>query len=260
MKSFNRKLMRENEFKRLVISTSKDSNIENIANQFQCYPDKLYFVIGNINYLTIWKSKINNNKTNCRVIIGLLYVFCSGNGSDDWLCLVEWLAQRGVLKIVVALETYSLTPKISRKFNILMNRYKGITVQLVPQSQLNTKESACSLVINTITTYPLGAIFFVSAVSSSTLDVVSLPGCCWIRVFKCYVRVRCSRWTRNWSKTWNTLRTKQPLNTSKNRCSRVCFVAERGRARTWSPPVSMHCAYHGVKTTRAPRSRKSYPS
>lgn len=83
---------------------------------------------------------------------------------------MEWLAQRGALKIVVALDNNSLTPKISRKFNIFMDRYKGITVQLVSQTQLNTKESACSLVISSITTYPLGAIFFVSAVSRNNLD------------------------------------------------------------------------------------------
>lgn len=99
------------------------------------------------------------------MIINSTYFTCIGNGTDDWLCLVEWLAQRGASKVVVALEKYALTPKISRKFNILMNRYKGITVQLVSQALLNTKESACNLLNNSITAYPLAAVFFVSIVS-----------------------------------------------------------------------------------------------
>jgi len=93
--------------------------------------------------------------------------FRLGNGTDDWLCLVEWLAQRGAIKVVVALEKYSLTPVISRKFNMFMDRYKGITVQLVSQSSLNTEESACGLLDSSVTTYPLAAMFFVSAVSPS---------------------------------------------------------------------------------------------
>lgn len=78
---------------------------------------------------------------------------------------MEWLVQRGAVKAIVALEKYSLTPIISRKFNILMDRYKGITVQLVSQSSLNTEESAYSLLNSSITTYPLAAMFFVSTVS-----------------------------------------------------------------------------------------------
>lgn len=97
--------------------------------------------------------------------INLFVWFCLGNGSEDWLYLVEWLAQRGALKLVVALEKYSLSPKVSRKFNMMMDRYKGITVQLVLQSLLNTEESACDLLKNAVATYLLAAVFFVSAVS-----------------------------------------------------------------------------------------------
>lgn len=78
---------------------------------------------------------------------------------------MEWLAQRGALKLVVALEKYSLTPKIARKFNIIMDRYKGLTVQLVSQSLMNTEDSAFNLLKNSITAYPLAAVFFVSNVS-----------------------------------------------------------------------------------------------
>jgi len=78
---------------------------------------------------------------------------------------VEWLAQRGALKVVVGLEKYSLTPTISRKFNILLDRYKGITVQLVSQSLLNTEQAACDLLNSSTETYPLAAVFFVSGVS-----------------------------------------------------------------------------------------------
>jgi len=88
-----------------------------------------------------------------------------GNACDDWLCLVEWLAQRGALKVVVGLETYSLTPTVSRKFNIFLDRYKGITVQLVSQSLLDTEQSAYDLLKSSIATYPLAAVFFLSGVS-----------------------------------------------------------------------------------------------
>jgi len=88
-----------------------------------------------------------------------------GSSCDDWLCLVEWLAQRGALKVVVGLETYSLTPTVSRKFNIFLDRYKGITVQLVSQSLLDTEQSAYDLLKSSTATYPLAAIFFVSGVS-----------------------------------------------------------------------------------------------
>jgi len=88
-----------------------------------------------------------------------------GNACGDWLCLVEWLAQRGALKVVVGLETHSLTPTVSRKFNFFLDRYKGITVQLVSQSLLETEESAYDLLNNSTATYPLAAVFFVSGVS-----------------------------------------------------------------------------------------------
>jgi len=88
-----------------------------------------------------------------------------GNACDDWLCLVEWLAQRGALKVVVGLETYSLTPTVSRKFNIFLDRYKGITVQLVSQSLLDTEQSTYDLLNSSTATYPLAAVFFVSGVS-----------------------------------------------------------------------------------------------
>ncbi|XP_025423656.1 fatty acid synthase-like [Sipha flava] len=132
------KLTRQNEFKRVVISTTKDNHVGDVTQQFQCYSDQVYFVIG--------------------------------NGSDDWLYLVEWLAQRSALKLVVALEKYSLTPIVSRKFNMIMSRYKGITVQLVLRSLLNTEESTCNLLKNAITTYPLAAVFFVSAVEEKSIE------------------------------------------------------------------------------------------
>jgi len=128
-----------NECKQVVIPISKDTNFGNVENQFQCDMDKVYFVIE--------------------------------NETEDWLYLVEWLAQRGALKIVVALEKYySLTPKISRRFNILMGRYKGITVQLVSTSLLNTEESAYNLLNNSTTSYPLAALFFVSSVDGKSIE------------------------------------------------------------------------------------------
>lgn len=153
-----RRFTRENEFKRVVISTSKTNDNGNATQQFQCCPDKVYFVIG----------KINITPDNTRLPIYSTYFIrfrIAGNGSDDWLGLVEWLAQRGALKVVVALEKYSLTPKISRKFNILLNRYKGITIQLVSESLLSTEDAACGLLSSSTTTYPLAAVFFVSSVS-----------------------------------------------------------------------------------------------
>ncbi|XP_060836307.1 fatty acid synthase-like [Rhopalosiphum padi] len=132
------RLTRENEFKRVVISTEKANNTGNMIHQFQCYPDQVYFVIG--------------------------------DESNDWLCLVEWLAQRGALKVVVGLEKYSLTPTISRKFNILLDRYKGITVQLVSQSLLDTEQAACDLLNSSTETYPLAAVFFVSGVDEKIIE------------------------------------------------------------------------------------------
>ncbi|XP_022162608.1 fatty acid synthase-like [Myzus persicae] len=136
------KLTRENEFKRVVISTSKVNHAGNAIRQFQCCPDKVYFVIG--------------------------------NACDDWLCLVEWLAQRGALKVVVGLETYSLTPTVSRKFNIFLDRYKGITVQLVSQSLLDTEQSACDLLNSSTAIYPLAAVFFVSGVDEKMIENMQL--------------------------------------------------------------------------------------
>ncbi|XP_025202615.1 fatty acid synthase-like [Melanaphis sacchari] len=132
------KLTRENEFKRAVISTEKANNTGNVIHQFQCCPDQVYFVIG--------------------------------NEANDWLYLVEWLVQRGALKVVVGLEKYSLTPKISQKFNILLDRYKGITVQLVSQSLLNTEQSTYDLLKSSIETYPLAAVFFVNGAEEKMIE------------------------------------------------------------------------------------------
>ncbi|VVC29215.1 Hypothetical protein CINCED_3A015604 [Cinara cedri] len=139
------KLTKENILQKVVISTSKDKNFSSITGnttrQFQCCPNKVYFVIG--------------------------------QGSDDWLYLVEWLVQRGAFKVVVVLVKYSLTPKMSHKFNMFMDRYKTINVQLVSQSLLNTEISAYNLiaVISTMQC-PLAAVFFLSSVDEKTVENV----------------------------------------------------------------------------------------
>lgn len=155
-----------------MVSTPKDncSNYiaRNTAGQFQCGPNKVYLVIGKrykYSFFFFFLFRFNRN-------IKTRYSdYNIGHGSDDWLYLVEWLAKRGALKVVVPLENSSLTPKMSRKFNILTDRYKSLNVQLVSRSLLNTENSAYNLLNNSSTTRcPLGAVFFLSSVSSTVVD------------------------------------------------------------------------------------------
>ncbi|XP_050423204.1 fatty acid synthase-like [Adelges cooleyi] len=136
---------READCKRVVISTSSANNNSNnnasnvkLTDEFYCYRDKIYFVVG--------------------------------NGTDEWLTLAEWLMLRGALKIVVALDKCSLTSRTSWKFNILLDRFNGVSVKLITQTSMNTTQASFSLLDDIVAKHELAAVFFVKNVPEKIIE------------------------------------------------------------------------------------------
>lgn len=88
-----------------------------------------------------------------------VYLIVGGKYST-WIDIAEWIVMRGARKIVVALKKYSMSTTASRRFNLLISRYQNVMIQIVSDSNLNSKEDLILLLNDTTAIYPLGGVFF----------------------------------------------------------------------------------------------------
>lgn len=121
------------EYNRVLLAIEEENTLEKSlkgtdCEKYQCYSNKVYLIIG---------SKYST-----------------------WIDIAEWIVMRGARKIVVALKKYSMSTTASRRFNLLISRYQNVMIQIVSESNLNSKEDLIVLLNDTTSTYPLGAIFF----------------------------------------------------------------------------------------------------
>ncbi len=94
-----------------------------------------------------------------------LFAPSAGGGKKTklWFELLEWLIKRGARKFVVALDNFSVDPKISHQINRLLVQKKA-TIILTTLKKADTAEDAASLIAEANNVAPLEAIFFVSLV------------------------------------------------------------------------------------------------
>uniref|UniRef100_A0A2S2P8N0 Fatty acid synthase n=1 Tax=Schizaphis graminum TaxID=13262 RepID=A0A2S2P8N0_SCHGA len=121
------------EYNRVVLALEEGNTLEKSLKEsefekYQCYSNRVYLIIG---------SKYST-----------------------WIDIAEWMVMRGARKIVVALKKYSMSTTASRRFNLLISRYKDTMIQIVSDSNLNSKEDLILLLNDTTAIYPLGAVFF----------------------------------------------------------------------------------------------------
>ncbi|KAK7602868.1 hypothetical protein V9T40_006842 [Parthenolecanium corni] len=88
-------------------------------------------------------------------------IVSGGKKTKLWFELVEWLINRGARKFIVALDNFSVDPKISHQINRLLVQKKA-TIILTTIKKTNTVEDSASLIAEANNVAPLEAIFFVS--------------------------------------------------------------------------------------------------
>lgn len=76
---------------------------------------------------------------------------------------MEWLIQKGAKKFIVALDNFSLGPKLSHQINRLLVQKKA-TIILTSSKKAETAQDASGLLAEANNVAPLEAVFFVSLV------------------------------------------------------------------------------------------------
>lgn len=84
--------------------------------------------------------------------------------NNYWFQLLEWLISKGARKVIVAIEDFSVGPKISHQMNRLLNQ-KKVSVILTSSQKTTTLQDSTQLIADANRMAPLEAVFFISMVS-----------------------------------------------------------------------------------------------